>query len=122
MTITINGTTGISILYQDNGIKTSGIFNINTADAVQQRIQNGGAFTITTSGWLGAGIRSELLIELVNGAAFAITWPTIYWIKSDGTTTTAISSSGYTLQTTGVDFILLWTRDGGTTIFGKIIR
>jgi len=108
--------------FVDQGTKSSGTYNIVVSAAAQQRIQNGGAFTITTSGWPSSGLRGELLIELVNGAAFVITWPTINWIKSDGTVTTVISSSGYTLQTSGVDFILLWTRDGGTTIYGKIIR
>jgi len=27
-----------------------------------------------------------------------------------------------TLQTSGTDFCLLWTRDAGTTIYGKFVR
>jgi hypothetical protein len=122
MSVSINGSTGISVVTKDNGTVSSGTFNIDVSSGAQQRIQNGGAFILTLSGWVASGLRGELLLEVVNGAAFAITWPTINWIKSDGTVTTTFSSSGYTLQASGTDFILLWTRDGGTTIYGKIIR
>ncbi len=61
-------------------------------------------------------------IEGVNLGAATITWPAINWIKFDGTTTTTFSANGITLHTAGVDNVILWTRDGGTTIYGKVIR
>lgn len=63
-----------------------------------------------------------MLIELVNGGAFAFTWPTINWVKSDGTFTTSFASCGVTLQSSGIDWVLLWTRDSGATIYGKVMR
>lgn len=81
-----------------------------------------GAQTLSITNWPPTGNLGELLIEGVNLAAATITWPTINWVKSDGTTTTTFSSNGVTLQTSGTDFVLLWTRDAGTTIYGKVVR
>lgn len=81
-----------------------------------------GAQTLSIANWPPTGNLGELLIEGVNLGAATITWPTINWIKSDGTTTTTFSSNGVTLQTSGTDWVLLWTRDAGTTIYGKVVR
>jgi hypothetical protein len=79
--------------------------------------------TLTITNWPPSGNLGELLIEGVNlGAAGTITWPTINWITSTGATTTTFSSNGVTLQTSGTDWCLLWTRDAGTTIYGKFVR
>lgn len=92
------------------------------ASSSLHRLQVGAALTLTTSGWPAAGQLGEMLLELVNGAAFAITWPTIHWIKSDGTSTTSFASNEVTLQANGTDWVMLWTRDGGATIYGKVLR
>lgn len=81
-----------------------------------------GAQTLSITNWSPAGTLAELLIEGVNLGAATITWPTINWVTSTGATTTTFASNGVTLQTSGVDWVLLWTRDAGTTIYGKIIR
>lgn len=88
----------------------------------QRWTPNTGAQTLSITNWSPTGNLSELLIEGVNLGAATITFPTINWIKSDGTTTTTFSSNGVTLQTSGVDWLVLWTRDAGTTIYGKVIR
>jgi hypothetical protein len=81
-----------------------------------------GAQTLALNSWPASGSHAELLIEGINLGASTITWPTINWVKSDGTVTTTFSANGVTLQSAGTDWILLWTRDGGTTIYGKCIR
>jgi len=81
-----------------------------------------GAQTLSITAWPPTGNMGELLIEGVNLGAATITWPTINWIKADGTTTTTFSANGVTLQASGTDWVLLWTRDGGTTIYGKVLR
>lgn len=81
-----------------------------------------GAQTLSITNWAPTGNLSELLIEGVNLGAATITWPTINWIKADGTTTTTFSSNGVSLQASGTDWLLLWTRDAGTTIYGKVVR
>lgn len=87
-----------------------------------QRITVTGAHSIATSNWPPTGNLGELLLELTNGAAHVVTWPTINWVKSDGSTTTTFASNGVTLQSSGIDWVLLWSRDAGTTIYGKIMR
>ena len=88
----------------------------------QRWTPNTGAQTLSITNWPPTSNLGELLIEGVNLGAATITWPTINWIKSDGTTTTTFSSNGVTLQTSGTDWVILWTRDAGTTIYGKVIR
>lgn len=79
--------------------------------------------TLTISNWPPSGAMGELLIEGVNlGAAGTITFPTANWLKSDGTFAASPSAANITLQSSGIDFILLWTRDGGTTIYAKVMR
>jgi hypothetical protein len=87
-----------------------------------QRWAPTGTPTLSITNWPASGSLGELLIEGVNLGAATITWPAISWIKADGTTTTTFSSNGVTLQASGTDFILLWTRDGGTTVYGKVVR
>lgn len=93
-----------------------------TNGSCQRWAPNSGAQTLSITLWPPSGNLGELLIQGVNLGAATITWPTINWIKSDGTTTTTFSSNGVTLQSSGTDWIFLWTRDGGTTIYGKVIR
>lgn len=112
----------VAMTYLDKGTVSTGTVTFSFADASHQRLQVGGALTIAVNGWSPTNNSATLMIELVNGASAAITWPTINWIKSDGTTTTSFASNGVTPQASGTDFVVLWTRDGGTTIFGKVIR
>lgn len=101
-----------------------------TYDYTQGSLQTStatGNHTITFSNWPPTGNLGVLQVLLTNGGAFTITWPTINWIKPDGTTTTSISTylaalTGRTaLQSSGVDQFVFWTRDAGTTVYGKLI-
>lgn len=110
------------LAYLDRGTNSTAGANIALAfDYMHQRLQIGAATTISTSGWV-AGETGFMLLELVNGAAFAVTWPTINWVTATGAYSTAFSGSGVTLQSSGTDWVLLWSRDGGTTIMGKVLR
>lgn len=113
---------GSSSVMVDKGTVTSGTVTFTVSSSGYQRLQVGGALIIATAGWPTTGTYGELMLELVNGASAAITWPTINWIRGDGTVTTTFGANGASLQVTGTDFISLWTRNGGTTIYGKIIR
>lgn len=104
-------------------------FNSGTTNALnyengshQRWAPNTGAQTLSITNWPPTGNLGQLLIEGVNLGASTITWPTINWITSTGATTTTFSSAGVTLQTSGVDWVLLWTRDAGTTVYGKVVR
>lgn len=112
----------MGLVFLDKGNSGTTTQTFNYTQGSHQRLQVTGAHTIATSNWPPTGNLGELLIELVNGAAFAVTWPTINWVKNDGTTTTTFASNGVTLQASGTDWILLWTRNAGTTIYGKVMR
>jgi len=106
-------------------VQNLGTITVNTAinltNGNMMSATIGAALTLSFTGWPLAGYHGELLLELTNAGAYAIVWPTINWIMGDGSTTTVISSL-LPLRTSGKDFIFLWTRDAGTTIYGKIVR
>lgn len=102
-----------------------------TYDYTQGSIQTAtatGSHTVAFSNFPPTGNLGELLFILTNGGAFTVTWPgSILWMQPDGTTTSSISvylaaNSGRTaLQTSGVDQFFFWTRDAGTTVYGKLV-
>jgi hypothetical protein len=114
---------GLTFLDKGNSSTTAQTLDY-TAGSVQ-KITATGAFTLSTSNWPPSGNFGVIQLELANGGAFAITWPTINWIKPDGSTTTVFAtwlaaSTGRTaLQTSGIDKIKLETTDAGTTIYGR---
>lgn len=82
-----------------------------------------GAQSLTVTNWPPTGNLGQLFIEGVNLGAATITWLSgVNWVKNDGTLTTVFASNGVTLQAAGTDFVLLWTRDAGTTVYGKVMR
>lgn len=100
-----------------------GTTTLNFADGECQRVQIGAAQTIAFAGWPVAGNMASMLMELVNGKAFAVTWPAaIKWIKPDGTVTNDFATLGQPLQTAGTDWVMVWSRDAGATMWGKVIR
>ena len=123
----INGSDTIlrRLMLKDTGYT---YYNSDTTNALdytngsQQRWAPSGTVTLTITNWAPTGNLSELFIEGINLGAATITWPTINWITSTGATTTTFASNGVTLQSSGTDWCLLWTRDGGTTIYGKFVR
>lgn len=117
---------GLTVVDKGNSSTTTQTYDY-TAGSVQTSTATGN-HTIATSNWPPTGNLGQILILLTNGGAFTLTWPAaINWIKPDGTTTTSISIylaalTGRTaLQASGTDQILLWSRDAGTTIYGKLV-
>jgi len=112
-------------MFKDTGYT---YFNSNTTSALdytngsQQRWAPSGTVSLTTTNWPPSGNLGELFVEGINLGAATITWPTINWITSTGATTTTFASNGVTLQASGTDWFLLWTRDAGITIYGKFVR
>ncbi len=107
----------VQILGSVSGSKTVNIANGNVA---LMTISDN--LTLSVTGWPASGHHGELLLEITNAGAHAITWPTVNWIMDDGSTTTNISNLHASFRTTGVDFVFLWTRDAGETVYGKVIR
>jgi hypothetical protein len=109
---------GQSVQYYNSGTTSA----LDYTNGSHQRWAPTGSVTLSVTNWPASGVLGELLIEGVNLGAATITWPTVNWIKSDGTTTTTFASNGVTLQASGTDWVFLWTRDAGTTVYGKIVR
>lgn len=104
--------------FYDNG--TAYAFDYSNGSA--QRFAPDGDGTVSFSNFI-AGQMCDLAIEGVNLGAYTITWPAgMQWLKSDGSFTANFAESGVALNTNGLDFIAFWTRDGGTTIYGKVFR
>jgi hypothetical protein len=98
-----------------------------TAGSVQTFTSTGSTVTWAFSNWPPTGNLGEILVIATNAGAYTQSISGITWIKPDGTTTTTFATylaanTGRTaLQTSGVDQILFWSRDAGTTIYGKLI-
>lgn len=107
--------------YLDKGL-AAGAVAVDFALGQHQRMQVTGATTLSFANWPGNTTSNMLMLEVVNGGAFAITWPTINWVLSDGAFTQVFSANGTPLQASGTDFVMLWTRDGGATVYGKVVR
>jgi len=111
----------------DAGTISSGTYNFDYSSGSVQTWTNGGAHTIGVTNWPPTGNLGQLLLIGTNLGAYTLTMPTVNWIKPDGTLTTTWSTylaanTGRTaLQASGTDMILLWTRDAGTTIYGKLV-
>lgn len=110
--------TDCGFTYYNSGSTSS----LDYANGSHQRWAPSGSATLSITNWPPSGNLGELLIEGINLGAATITWPTIQWVLSDGTTSTNFANTDVTLQTSGTDWILLWTRDAGTTVYGKVMR
>jgi len=119
-------------MFKDCGLSYYDSTTTNALDytngSVQRWAPNTGAQTLTITNWPPTGNEGILLIEGVNLGASTITWPSaIKWIQSDGVFTNSMSiyllNNGLrdTLKTSGIDHVLLWTRDAGATIYGKLV-
>jgi hypothetical protein len=105
----------------DKGTVTSGTSTFDASVAAEQRLQVGGNLTIAYSNWPASGTYGEVEIQLVNGSAFTITWPTVHWMVGDGTNSTTFSAMGVTLAASGTNWVAVWTTDGGTTLYGRAV-
>jgi len=81
-------------------------FDMDTAEYFYGTV-TGNVTGITFSNIVASGSVEFFTLELTNGGAFTITWPAA--VKFDG-------GVEPTLQSAGVDVIVFWSRDGGTTI------
>jgi hypothetical protein len=103
----------------DKGNSGTGTITFDLSVASQQKVTSTGNFTVATSNWPASGTYGELEVQLVNGGAHTITWPTINWLAGDGTYSTTFPST-VTLASSGNNVFMLWSTDGGTTVYGKI--
>ena len=100
-----------------NAGSVSGAVNIRTDDSdafggrdyTYATIAGNTTFSFNPTVWGSEGNVYMISLHLTNGGAFTITWPAaMVW---DG----AVAP---TLKSSGTDIVVLWTRDGGTTVYG----
>lgn len=130
-----NDTTVTRQMFKDCGYTVYDIGNINNATvtfdytngSVQTYTATGSTVTWAFSNWPPTGNLGEILIIATNAGAYTHTINGVTWLKPDGTTTTSFATylganTGRTaLQTSGVDQFVLWSRDAGTTVYGKLV-
>lgn len=97
---------GSGINYHDYGTITGGTLTIDAGSYDYVKATIGANTTISFTGWSGAG---EVTLELVNGGAYTLTWPSGLKIDSGGS---------FSLTSSGTDILEFLTPDGGTTIYG----
>lgn len=108
------------------GSASANIINIATGGKVQTWAPGTGAQTLTITGWPATG-HGELLIYGTNlgAATITIAGNPVSFINGDGTHTKSNSlnaNHGATLQAVGLDFVFLWSPDGGVTRYCKVVR
>ena len=94
----------------NKGSMTGGVtIDLDNGDCFYGTV-TGNVTSITLSNWPTSGRFEFVLLEITNGSAFTITWPAaIDWHEA----------TEPTLQASGKDVILLYSRDAGTTVIGS---
>lgn len=98
-----------------------------TAGSVQTYTATGSTVTWAFSNWPPTGNLGELLIIGTNMGAYTHTITGLTWTLRDGTTTTSVATflaqneTRTAFQTSGVDKILLVTRNAGTTVYASLV-
>jgi hypothetical protein len=125
----ISGTAqGLMLKVNAMGVVSSAINGSMTTANVQSATFTGGAVTWTLSGFV-ANSYGEIEFFLTNAGLATHTFPSaVHWVNPDGTTTTSFTTyignlrSGATnFQTSGIDFVIFWSIDGGTNIYAKVL-
>lgn len=102
----------------NKGTINAGTVTFDVSISSKQKVTVGGALSVAFSGWPTSGTYAEIEIQLVNGGV-GVTWPTVNWLVGDGTTNTLFSSMGVTLANPGTNFVIVWSTDGGITLYGS---
>jgi len=117
-TFSVMQSAGISIDVVDKGTINTGTVTFTASAGSKQKLTVGGPLTIAFTGWPVPGIYGEIEIQLVN-AGVGVTWPTVNWLVGNGASNTTFSAMGVTLVGSGSNWVVVWTTDGGTSIYGR---
>jgi hypothetical protein len=103
------------------GNSSTGTKTFNYSEGNVQSITNTADHTWAFSNWPPGGTYAELMIICTNAGAHVITFPTIRWLKGDGSYSTNFADLGVTLQASGKNFFMIATDDGGTVLYGRVM-
>jgi len=105
-------------LLQDTAQKTQALGSLSANTAIDIESGNittftvGASLTLSFTNWAASPNTSAVLLKITNGSAYTLTLPgAITWDKN----------SVPTLNSAGTDWLLFWTNDAGSTIYGKLI-
>jgi len=130
LNITNGVATGIRMTFVNIGTLASGAgVSLSQATANVQAVTfTGGACTWTIGGWPAANVYAEVQMRLVNAGLATHTFPAaVTWVNPDGTFTTSFATymtnqRGTTnFQSSGTDFVVFFTDNGGTTIYARVM-
>ncbi len=111
----------LGFTYLDRGtIAAGGTASIDAAAATVQRVQAGGALTLTFSNLISGAVSGDFELHCVNFGGKTVAWPAGNWIKPDGSYAAAVGNSGVTWQTAGTDRVIVMIDSG--TIYYKVMR
>lgn len=116
--------------FLDKGNSSTTAQTIDFTAGHHQKITATGNHSFAFSNWPPTGNTGFILFEATNYGAYTITPPTVNWVNPDGTTTTSLAThftalsavggrSGF--KSSGTDFMMFWSRDAGTTVYGKFL-
>jgi hypothetical protein len=104
----------------DKGNQSAGTQTFDVSQGPKHKLQLSGNLTIAFSNWPASGTYGEIEIRLIN-AGTHITWPTINWALGNGGFSTTFTDMGVTFLNAGSNFALIWSDDGGATLYGSAI-
>ncbi|NHZ83779.1 hypothetical protein F2P44_31600 [Massilia sp. CCM 8695] len=109
-----------AMTYYDNGVSTAVAYALG---GTQRVAPPSGAKTMSFTGW-PAGRQAVQFLELVNiGLGGTPAWPAgTRFIRYDGALQTTAAAANITWQTSGTDYVMVSTRDGGATLIVSVLR
>ncbi|NHZ78825.1 hypothetical protein F2P44_05960 [Massilia sp. CCM 8695] len=110
-----------SMVFYDNGASTA----VNYANGGTQRVAPAsGAKTLSFTNWPAAGKQAVQFLELVNiGLGGTPAWPAgARFIRNDGVLQPTAGAANINWQGSGTDYVMVSTRDGGTTLIISVQR
>lgn len=110
---------GYSGTYADKGTG-SGAITLDFAEGNYQRVQVSGNTTFAFTNLPSSGIFWGFFLVLVNGGGKTINWPSVNWVLADGSFSTDFADTGWTLKSSGIDFVVLFNFAG--TTYGRVLR
>ncbi|ATQ78273.1 hypothetical protein CR152_30015 [Massilia violaceinigra] len=110
-----------SMTFYDNG--TSPAVNYNNG-GTQRVAPPSGAKALTFTNWPASGKQASQFLELVNiGLGGTPTWPGgTRFIRYDGVLQTTAAAANIAWLSSGTDYVMVSTRDGGTTLIVSVQR
>jgi hypothetical protein len=118
----------VAAKYVDKGNSGTSTQTFDFTAGAHQKITATGNFSFIFGGLPPSNATAFMLLEAVNFGAFTVSMTTaINWIMPDGTTTTSLATylaantGRPALKSSGTDFFVFWVRDGGFTVYGKLV-